>query len=116
MSERFNATVNSATLLLPKNNYSGGSEACVRDYIKSHNLEAAVEKTINLAQAELPSGSRTELFLSNDGESEDTWLLIHLIVNAPRNQLFDLYDRFMDIWVESIPSAMQHRIHITYGT
>src|SRR6185437_7651136 len=103
-----------ATVPLPSRQTSAASGERLHDYINSHNLEAAVDKSLNLAQAELPSGSRTVLSLSNDSESEDAWLVMHLIVNAPRSELFDHYNRFMDAWTESIPPTMQHRIHITY--
>jgi hypothetical protein len=88
----------------------------VRAYILAHDLEESVNKALSLAEAELPTGSKTVLSLSHDGESEETWLVAHLEVNASREEVFDIFNRFGDVWIDSVPLAAQHRIHFTYGT
>ena len=88
----------------------------VRAYIQEYDLEVAVDSTVSLAQSELPVGSETALSLSRDGESEETWLVVHLAVNAPRDQIFEIFNRFGEVWIDSVPTAAQHRIHLTYSS
>ncbi len=116
MIENMNGISSVATLPLPIQREVIGNAGRVRAYIQAYELEAAVNKTVSLAQSELPSGSETLLLLSNDCESEETWLVVHLAVNAPRDQIFAIFNRFADVWIDSVPTAAQHRIHFTYAT
>ena len=105
-----------ASVPVPIQRGSIGNAGRVRAYIQAYGLETAVDITVSLARAELPSGSETVLSLSKDGESEETWLVVHLAVNAPRDQIFDIFNRFGEVWIDFVPTAAQHRIHITYSS
>ena len=115
MIENMNGLPTLATVPLPVHKVGTTNAVRVRAYIQAHDLEAAVNKTVSLALSELPSGSKTLLALTNDGESEETWLVVHLVVNAPRDQIFDIFNGFGDVWIDSVPTAAQHRIHFTYS-
>ena len=116
MIEGLNGHPMFATAPLPVQADVATSDDRVRAYILAHNLEGAVNKTVSLAKSLLPGGSETLLSLSNDGESAETWLVVHLLVNSTGMPLFQVYERFVDAWVDSIPSAAQHRIHLTYAS
>ena len=58
---------------------------------------------------------KCEVGSSNDGESDETWLVVHVIVNASRAKVLDVHNRFVDAWVDVASPTAQHRIHFTYS-
>ena len=66
MIENMNGISSVATLPLPIQREVIGNAGRVRAYIQAYELEAAVNKTVSLAQSELPSGSETLFVISND--------------------------------------------------
>ena len=111
-------------ILLPTT--SNGSEAgpvvaCVatfvdevRKYLQRYGIEDATQKTVELVESELPLGSEVSFSVEGEGESDELWLVAHLTIHAPSAEVFDMFNRFVDKWIEFIPKSGRQRMNLTY--
>jgi hypothetical protein len=88
----------------------------VRAYVEKHGLESSLHEILILAERELPCGSEIESCLRCDPEADDEWLVVHLSINAPRSRVFEIYDRFVEMWLDSASPIAQRRMHFTYDS
>ena len=79
-----------------------------------HDLHDACRVTTELARDHLPTGSTVCFSLEGDGESEEQSLVVQLGVKAPPADVFHLFDRFVDTWIDRVPIEAQHQIRLTY--
>jgi hypothetical protein len=108
----------SATATAPPDDWIAGlttSPNEVLNYCLQHDILLACCMTVDLARHHFPAGSNVSLSLEGDGESEGLWLIVHLGVKAPPAEVFGLFDRFVDSWIDRISTSAQHRMRLTYS-
>ena len=108
----------SVTATAPPGDWIADVAASPNDVLKhcqQHGILDACRLTVELAGHHFPAGSNASLSLEGDGESEGLWLIMHLGVKAPPAEVFGLFDRFVDTWIDRIPTTAQHRIRLTYS-
>lgn len=86
----------------------------VLKYCEAHNIQDACRETSDLAHVQLPPGSTVSFSLEGDGESDEQSLIVHLGIKAPPEEVFRLFDRFVDAWIDRVPTRAQHWIGLTY--
>jgi hypothetical protein len=99
----------------PTNLGPAGISGEVREYCLTHNISDACRATSDLARDQLPHGSTVALSLEGDGESDEQTLIVHLGIKAPPEEVFRLFDRFVDAWIDRVPTQAQHKIGLTYS-
>jgi hypothetical protein len=86
----------------------------VRNYLDLYGIDDPVCKTIALAEAHYPPGSKTTVSVDGDCESDEEWLIVRTAIAGERSRVFRLFNEFVDKWIDSIPSEGRDRIRITY--
>jgi hypothetical protein len=87
----------------------------VLKYCQMHDIQDACRTTSDLARDQLPPGSTVAFSLEGDGESDEQSLMVHLGIKAPPKEVFQLFDRFVDAWIDRVPTRAQHWIGLTYS-
>jgi hypothetical protein len=87
----------------------------VRTFCDQHDLDHAVRDTIQLAQRTFPPGSRVELQVKQDPESDELWLVVSLALQASVEVALEHYGRFVEEWVRIVPAAARDRIRFSFS-
>ncbi|MFO0803189.1 MAG: hypothetical protein U0791_08730 [Gemmataceae bacterium] len=83
-------------------------------YLGKYELSESVRELRTLAGTVLPPDSELELSLRRDGESDETWLIVHQRIRSPRSEVLDHHNRLLDLWIATAAPAAQYRMHFTY--
>lgn len=87
----------------------------VLKYCLMHQITEACCETADLARDQLPPESTLSFSLEGDGESDEQSLIVHLGIKAPPEEVFRLFDRFVDAWIDRVPTRAQNRMGLTYS-
>jgi hypothetical protein len=87
----------------------------VEEYCRNHGITYAARETVVLATQQLPLKGKVGLSLAGDGESDETWLVMNLLLDVSWAEAYDVYDKFVDEWIVNLPPESRHRIRLTYS-
>lgn len=87
----------------------------VARYCTMHDIHDACRATADLAHDQLPLGSSVSFSLEADGESEEQSLIVHLGIKTSPEEVFGIFDRFVDAWIDRVPTRAQHWMGLTYS-
>ena len=90
------------------------SSAEVLMYCQMHDIQDACRTTSDLARDQLPPGSTVSFSVEGDGESDEQSLIATLCIKAPPEEVFRIFDRYVDAWIDRVPTRAQHWIGLTY--
>jgi hypothetical protein len=87
----------------------------VRAFCDQHELDCSVRDTVRLAQRSFPPSSQVGLWLMQDPESDERWLVVNVVLRATVEEALEHYGRFVEEWVTITPAAARDRIRISFS-
>jgi hypothetical protein len=87
----------------------------VRDYVRRFEIETDIIAAHELIEKNTPSGSLVGFTIEGDCESDELWLIANLSIKAPESEVFQIFDKFVDIWISSLPKKLRQRTRLTYS-
>jgi len=91
-----------------------GDPIGVLSHLSQHGLEDGARETIQMAEDCFPAGSRVNVSLKDDPESDDVWVVVHTDINADWEKAYGLFDSFVDKWINSASTTTQKCLRLTY--
>ena len=86
-----------------------------RDYLAEYDLAGPLLQTLKLAGAQFPAGTTWFFTFEGDGESEGAWLVVQFSLNASWADAYDIFDHFVNEWIDAVPPAARDRIRLNYS-
>jgi len=78
-------------------------EPAAEEFCARHDLAAALDQAIRLAEECFPSLRSEQVLLRQDPENDEEWLSLRIVVGSSVEEALRSNEQFIQKWVESIP-------------
>lgn len=80
-----------------------------------YNIQNYLQVAINLAKECFPSLNEVQLYLEQDPDTREQWLVIDATVGGEVDEILSKYDKYTDLWVSSVPWPERSKIVLSYN-